>query len=250
MSDDDNAIMLPEDLDEEEARKWNEKLREAIRAWRERTGGSDLSDDDNAIPLLEKFDEEEARSWYEKWRESNADSASVDDDNGIELLENFDEEEARSWYEKWRKNIYEWIERRSDSEWAEILLFLPDALIFVVEISRDPRTPLKYRLAILSAIVYVLSPYDILPEAVLGVPGLIDDAGLLIILLDMLFNAVVMEDEVWAQVLRDHWHSEQDPASTIRMLVAKLIKILGNLFAVLVDLVRHWWQGRTYRRRA
>ena len=167
-----------------------------------------------------------------------------DSDNSIQLLENFDEERARSWYEKVREMIRAWLERNADSDWADILLFLPDLFMFVVGLLRDPRIPSKYRFALLSAVLYVLSPLDLVPEAVLGVMGLIDDAGILILLLDLLFNSIILEYDTWAEVIRDHWHREEDLASTITRLLAKLRDVSGDLLEKLLNLVRRWWPRR------
>ncbi|MCY4069777.1 MAG: YkvA family protein [Chloroflexi bacterium] len=153
----------------------------------------------------------------------------------------FDESRAHSWYRKWREKIHAWLERNGDSDWADILLLLPDLFMFAVGIMSDSRIPYKFKLALLSAVVYVLSPFDLIPEAVLGVAGLIDDAGILLILLDMLFGALNLEPDVLAQVIRDHWHRDEDVVSTIRVLLAKLKRMPGYLFGKLLNLVRRWW---------
>lgn len=162
-------------------------------------------------------------------------------DKAIQALNRFDESKAHSWYKKWREKIRVWLERNGNSDRADILLLLPDLFMFAVGIMSDPRIPAKFKLALLSAILYVLSPLDLIPEAVLGVAGLIDDAGILIILLDLLFNALSLEPDVLAQVLQDHWHGEEDLVSTIKQLLAKLKKMPGNLFEKLLSLVKRWW---------
>ena len=166
-------------------------------------------------------------------------------DNTILPFDKFDGSHAHSWYKKWREKIRRWLERNADSEWADILLLLPDLFMFAVGIKFDSRIPNKFKLALLSAILYVLSPLDIMPEAILGVPGLIDDAGILLILLDMLFNALNLKPEELAKIIQDHWPGEEDPVSTVRKLLAKLKKMAGNLHKRLLNLVMGW---RTNRR--
>ena len=155
----------------------------------------------------------------------------------------FDNSGANNWYKIWREKIYVWIERNADSEWADILLLLPDLFMFAVGLVSDSRVPKKLRLALLSAVLYVLSPLDLFPEAILGVAGLIDDAGILIILLDVLLRALSLEPDVLAQVLQDHWHGEDDLVSIIKKLLAKLKKMPGNLYETLLRLVNRWWPG-------
>ena len=149
------------------------------------------------------------------------------------------------WYKKWREKIRRWLERNSDSDWADILLLLPDLFMFAHGVKSDSRIPNnKFKLALLSAVLYVLSPLDIMPEAILGVPGLIDDAGILIILLDKLFNALGLEPEKLAQVIQDHWHGDEDPVSTVRKLLAKLKKMAGDLYDRLMNLIKSWGTNR------
>ncbi len=165
-------------------------------------------------------------------------------DNTILPFDRFNESHAHSWYRKWREKIHAWLERHADSEWADILLLLPDLFMFTVGIMSDSRIPYKSKLALLSAVLYVLSPFDLIPEAVFSVAGLIDDAGILIILLDLLFNTLSLEPDVLAQVLHDHWNGEEDLVSTIKMLLAKMKKMPGNLFEKLLSLVKRWWPMR------
>ncbi|MCY3863946.1 MAG: YkvA family protein [Chloroflexi bacterium] len=156
----------------------------------------------------------------------------------------FDGSHAHSWYKKWREKIRRWLERNADSDWADILLLLPDLFMFAVGVMSDSRIPYKFRLALLSAVLYVLSPFDLIPEAILGVAGLTDDAGILILLLDLLFNALNLEPDVLAQVIEDRWHGEEDLVSTIRTLLTKLKKMPGNLIIKLRSLIERWWPTR------
>lgn len=158
---------------------------------------------------------------------------------------NYSKSKADSWFKKWREKIHAWLERNADSDWADILLLLPDLFMFAVGTMTDSRIPYKFRLALLSAVLYALSPIDLISEALLGVAGLVDDAGILIILLDLVFNALNLEPDELAQILQDHWHGEEDLVSTIKKLLAKLKKMPGNLFAKLLRLVKRWWpKGR------
>jgi len=161
-------------------------------------------------------------------------------DKTILPFDRFNESHAHSWYKKWRQRIHAWLEQNADSDWADILLLLPDLLIFAVGVMSDSRIPYKFRLALLSAVLYVLSPFDLIPEAILGVAGLTDDAGILILLLDLLFNALNLEPDVLAQVIEDHWHGEEDLVSTIRKLLTKLQKMPGNLLDKLRSIIARW----------
>lgn len=165
-------------------------------------------------------------------------------DKSTLALSRFDESKAHSWYKKWRKRIHEWLERNGNSDWADILLLLPDLFMFAVGVMSDSRIPVKLRLALLSAVLYVLSPLDLIPEAVFGVAGLTDDAGILIIVLDLLLSAQSVEPDVFEQVLQDHWHGEEDLVSTIKRLLAKLKEMPGNLLERLHNLIKRWQSSK------
>lgn len=48
-------------------------------------------------------------------------------------------------------------------------------LLRVLALLRDPRTPTLPRLAVLAAVLYLLSPVDLIPEALFPVVGWLDD---------------------------------------------------------------------------
>ena len=163
-------------------------------------------------------------------------------DKTILALNRFDQSKAHSWYKKWREKIHAWLERNGDSDWADILLLLPDLFMFAVGIMSDSRIPHKFKLALLSAVSLTYSvPFDVIPEAIVGVAGLIDDAGILIIVLDLLFSAQSLEPDALEQAIRDHWHVDEDLRSIIKKLLEKLKRMPGQLLPKLLNLVKRWW---------
>ena len=153
----------------------------------------------------------------------------------------FDEAKARGWYQKWRQKVHNWVKRHSGSEIADILLFLPDLFILCVGLVLDSRVPAKLKVALVSAIGYVLSPFDIMPEAVLGVAGLIDDAGILIIALHTFFGVVEMEPADFDEVLRDYWHGSENPVDVVRALYTLIFMNANKLFGKLWAAIRRFW---------
>ena len=70
---------------------------------------------------------------------------------------------ADGWRKKWCKKIQNWLERNANSGLADILFWLCILFKLAVGLMLDPRTPRKYKLALLSAVLYVLSPFDLIP---------------------------------------------------------------------------------------
>ncbi len=72
-------------------------------------------------------------------------------------------------------------ERRSTSDTPLRLGLLGQLRAFVLAM-RDPATPLRERAAVIVAALYVLSPVDLVPEAIFAMFGLVDDAAVLVFL--------------------------------------------------------------------
>ncbi len=141
------------------------------------------------------------------------------DDSPIEPLSQQQiEQRAPDWYETWRGRIQRWIATHADSETAQIVLFVPDLLALVVRLARDPRVPFMVKARLLLAAAYVISPFDLMPEAMLGVIGLADDAGVLVLVL-MWIQSIAGIDQA---VLRENWSGSGDVIAVIDGLHAKI----------------------------
>ncbi len=153
----------------------------------------------------------------------------------------FDKGKARSWYEAWRDRVKAWCERNGDSDFARVLLLLPDMFMLCVGLIGDKRVPASVKLSLVSAVAYVLSPFDLIPEAVLGVPGLIDDAGILAIALNAAFGMASLGPDAWAEVLNDHWRGDDEPARVIqklfRIVMANAARLFGKVWR---SVIRRW----------
>lgn len=150
----------------------------------------------------------------------------------------YDQAKVYSWYRKWRKVIRKWIERNSDSDIADILLLVPDLFMLCVGLIGDKRVPSPLKVSLISAVAYVLSPIDLIPEALVGAAGLIDDAGVLVFILHGLLSAKDVDPHEWEEILRDHWAGDADPAIVINSLYALFIKnaklLFGKVWTVIV----------------
>jgi uncharacterized membrane protein YkvA (DUF1232 family) len=90
----------------------------------------------------------------------------------------------------------------------ETLLALPRAALMVPKLLGDRRVPFRIRTALLGLGIYMVSPFDIIPDFIPGL-GKIDDAIVLLLLVDGVLNQI---DE---KILLDHWTGR---AVTLRRL--------------------------------
>ena len=95
------------------------------------------------------------------------------------------------------------------ADWVgETLLALPRLVLLIPKLLGDRRVPLRTRTALLGLGIYLISPFDIIPDFIPGL-GQIDDAVVLLLLVDGILNQI---DE---NILLDHWTGR---AVTLRRL--------------------------------
>src|SRR3989304_198967 len=73
---------------------------------------------------------------------------------------------------------------------AELYRHPPELYRFLVALALDQRVPEQERTCTLSAIKYVVPPYDLIPEAVVGTPGFRDDLVLAAMMVHRLCEAL------------------------------------------------------------
>jgi uncharacterized membrane protein YkvA (DUF1232 family) len=126
----------------------------------------------------------------------------------------------------WRGRIRDWIRSHADDEVASIVLLVPDLLALVVRLARDQRVPFMLKGQLVLAAAYVLSPVDLIPEMMLGVLGLGDDAGVLMLVL-MWIKGIASLDR---QVLKENWSGQGDVIDVIDGLHERITANADRLY--------------------
>ena len=90
------------------------------------------------------------------------------------------------------------------SSLGDLILLLPDIVVLLVRLIRDPRVPLGAKLIAAAGVGYILSPIDLLPEIILGPIGLIDDLLVISTALSRLMKSVHPD------IVRQHWSGQGD----------------------------------------
>lgn len=132
---------------------------------------------------------------------------------------------AQDWYDRWRERIHSWVGERIDPQIADLVLALPDMVMLLVGLVGDQRVPIAVKARIALALAYVFSPWDLIPEAVLGLVGLTDDAGVLVV---MLFT-IHQLGSIDRKLLSDYWRGQNDAMETITSLHSWLDKNAESL---------------------
>lgn len=96
------------------------------------------------------------------------------------------------------------------------ILVAPRLLQLVYSLMRDSRVPRRTKLRMIGGLVYLVIPFDIMPESVLPAPiGYADD---IIVLLQALRKLVV---DVDPQVVAEHWRGEPEELDFLKSILAK-----------------------------
>jgi len=120
-----------------------------------------------------------------------------------------------SFYDRLRQRILARVERRGGKlgpAAVRSLLLVPDVFILLVRLTLDREVPTSARAMIGGALAYFILPIDLMPEAVLGAGGFLDDLVLATAVLAHTFSG---ELEPYA---RKHWSGPED-----------LRKVLGDV---------------------
>jgi uncharacterized membrane protein YkvA (DUF1232 family) len=89
--------------------------------------------------------------------------------------------------------------------------FVPDCLVALARLARDPRLARRDRIAILAVLAYLALPLDLIPD-VIPVAGQLDDAIVVALLVRRLRRVGAGE------LLREHWRG---PAETLEWLLGR-----------------------------
>lgn len=145
--------------------------------------------------------------------------------------------EHRGFYERLRSRLQRSLleQRGLKPGTVDALLLAPDLFMLLARLSLDGRVPAASRALIGTALVYFVTPFDLVPEALLGAGGFIDD---LVLAAAVLTHALGPElDEVAAE----HWSGEESVRRVLGRLVGSASGLLGPGRS---ELIRRWLTRR------
>jgi len=128
------------------------------------------------------------------------------------------------YYRQLRAKFKAWIQtdEGKDHKWAEYLLATPDLFHLLCKLSIDKDVPIKEKAKLAGAIAYFVSPIDLVPEALVGPIGYVDDISLAAFVLNQIVNNTDPE------VVRRHWAGEGDVLELIKRILAKADEMVGS----------------------
>jgi uncharacterized membrane protein YkvA (DUF1232 family) len=130
-----------------------------------------------------------------------------------------------SFYDRLREAIFKVVEKRGgklSEGTVRALMLVPDVFILLVRLALDKEVPRSSRALIGGAIAYFILPFDLLPEAILGPVGYLDDLVLAAAVLAQAFGGDL---EPYA---RKHWSGKEDLRVVIRDITETAQSLLGQ----------------------
>ena len=136
-----------------------------------------------------------------------------------------DPEKLLGFYDKLRKKILKAVEKRGgkmSGNAVRVLLMVPDIFLLLVRLVMDRDVPAGTRALIGSVLAYFVLPVDLLPEAILGGAGFLDDIVLATAVIAQAFGG---ELEPYA---RKHWSGPEDLRTVLRDVSESAQGLLGG----------------------
>ncbi len=135
--------------------------------------------------------------------------------------ESISEEKYQDFYKKLRKQIDDFLAKKN-FEYADLLLLVPDFFHLLYKLMRDPRVPADKKLKLAAVLAYFITPLDILPEAVLGPIGYMDDLALAAYVLNDFINQGDLD------IIYQHWAGRSDVLASIQNILTVADHYLGK----------------------
>jgi uncharacterized membrane protein YkvA (DUF1232 family) len=112
----------------------------------------------------------------------------------------------------------------------DLLLFLPDMIVLLLRLARDPRVPVGVKAVAMLGIGYSLSPIDLLPEFLFGPIGFLDDLLIAAAAVSYIVN------HVHPDLVRSHWPGPGDVLDVVKRVLAYSEGLVGKTLRRLLGL--------------
>lgn len=124
-------------------------------------------------------------------------------------------ERANRYYDRIRASIRDFVDKKGRvlGKTAEYLLLVPDVFILLWRLANDSRVGTKDKVLLGSAIAYFILPFDLMPEALVGPIGYMDD----LIFAVYVLNKIIMSSD--AAIVREHWSGSEDVLAMIQRVL-------------------------------
>jgi uncharacterized membrane protein YkvA (DUF1232 family) len=156
-------------------------------------------------------------------------TAGTDEDLAREIRDTAEQEQlprdrATRFYDRIRGTIRSFVDGKGKvlGKTAEFLLLVPDVFILLWRLTTDSRVNGKDKLLLGSAVVYYIMPFDLIPEAIVGPIGYLDDLVFGVFVLNKILGSVD------ASIVREHWSGSEDILGAIQRVLNAADSLIGK----------------------
>lgn len=162
------------------------------------------------------------------------DSPDLDDDDASDFEEAMSEgtaavgpmsdERAKRFYDRVRNSIARYLDRKGGvaAKSRDLLLLVPDIFNLLWRLVNDAGVNAKNKVLLGSGLAYFVFPLDLIPEALVGPMGYMDDLVFAVYIL----NKMIGDTDV--EVLRRHWSGSEDILETIKRVLGTADNMIGG----------------------
>ncbi len=123
--------------------------------------------------------------------------------------------QAERFYDRLRQRIHAALEHKGPlvERFGDYLLLVPDMFMLLWRLMTDSRVSGKNKVLLGSGIAYFVFPFDIVPEAIVGPIGFLDDLVFAVYILNRLIT------DTDPAILRQHWSGHGDLLESMRKVL-------------------------------
>jgi uncharacterized membrane protein YkvA (DUF1232 family) len=131
---------------------------------------------------------------------------------------------ATRFYDRIRNTIQRYVDSKGAlvGKTAGFLLLVPDVFILLWRLTTDSRVNGKDKVLLGSAVAYYVMPFDLIPEALVGPAGYLDDLVFGVYVLNKILG------NVDASILREHWSGSDDVLDSIQNVLNAAESLVGT----------------------
>jgi uncharacterized membrane protein YkvA (DUF1232 family) len=131
---------------------------------------------------------------------------------------------ATRFYDRIRNTIQRYVDSKGAlvGKTAGFLLLVPDVFILLWRLTTDSRVNGKDKVLLGSAVAYYVMPFDLIPEALVGPAGYLDDLVFGVYVLNKILG------NVDASILREHWSGGDDVLDSIQNVLNAAESLVGT----------------------
>ncbi len=130
----------------------------------------------------------------------------------------------QSYYRQLQKRVETWLssEEARHHPCADLYPYLPELFLLLTKVGLDVSVEERERVAIFSVLKYIVAPFDLIPEGVLGPAGYCDDLVLAALAVDRLAS------KREGKLLSRYWHGDVDAVTVARTILASATTMVGD----------------------